>query len=82
MATNYKLIRVFSRESKKSGKVNDYASICVMNESNTDMIDVYIKSEQAEKLRKLVNDVNFDISKFIRVDWDFYNHYYKTILTI
>lgn len=82
MSTVHKFIRVFTKQSKSTGKLNHYASILIIGDSKVDTMDVYITEQQYDKLKEYEGDNRFDIAKFISVDWDFYYHKYKTVLTV
>lgn len=76
---NYKLCRLLSKVSKKSGNVNNYAHVLMFTPEDTDILKIYIKPEQAEALKQAPKD--FDINDYIEVDYNTYKRAYEPKIT-
>lgn len=76
----YRLVRVLSRKSKNSDKVYYLAFLSVNTDTSCDLLDIMITKEQADKLIKLVDDKNFDIGKYVSVEFNKYDKSYKPVI--
>lgn len=78
----YELIRVLERTNKE-GKNYFLAILCYHTDRSSDLIQVLITPEQAEKLKKVdLNTQRYDMSKHITIEYNTYSKAYQPKITI
>ena len=81
MEGNYKLITILNRKNKE-GKEYKLACLAYITDKSCDLIQALITSEQAEKLAKVINDIRFNMSEYVTVEYNSYSKAYQPKITI
>lgn len=77
----YKLLGLKKRKSKKG---NDYYICFVVLETDFDyqVLNIMIEDKQIDSINTALKDINFDISKFLKLSYNSYLKQYQLKLTL
>lgn len=81
MFMGYKLVRVLSRKNKAGDKTYYLAYLLYNTDKSCDLLNVIITKEQADKLIKLVDDKNFNINDYVKIEFNIYDKSYHPVIT-
>ncbi len=78
---NYKYLGFRKKHSSKSNKDYFLAYLLLENSNGYDVLNVIITEKQANALSNAVNDIKFDISKFLTIQYNSFNKSYDLKIT-
>lgn len=78
---NYILLGIRKRHSSKSDRDYYVAYVLYENDYGFDVLIVMIKEEQVKPLEEAIQDDEFNLNEYIRLDYNSYNKRYDLKIT-
>lgn len=77
----YELIKILSRKNKE-GNPYYLAIILLTNEYDCDLIRVLVTKEVADKLIKMSDNETFDVSQYLKIQYNTYQKKYVPVIKL
>lgn len=77
----YELIKIITRQNKE-GRDYYLAIILLTNQYDCDLLRVLVTKEVAEKLIKMSNNETFDVTQYLKIEYNTYQKKYNPVIKL